>query len=136
MTKIGIVGSRRRDTEEDFRQCEKIFLSLYKEGDEIISGGCPKGGDRMAEVIAKKYGIPIKIYFPNWEKHGKAAGFVRNTKIAEESDVLIAIVASDRAGGTEDTIKKADKLGKKIILVPPLNSVSDSNFDPSSLPIE
>ena len=65
MKKIGIVGSRRRNTEEDFEQCEKIFLSIYKEGDELISGGCPKGGDEFCFQIAKKFGIPIKIYFPN-----------------------------------------------------------------------
>ena len=135
MTKIGIIGSRRRDTVEDFDQCEKIFLSIYKEGDEIVSGGCNKGGDRCAEIIAKKYGIPIKIYFPNWTKHGKAAGFVRNTKIAEDSDVLICVVASDRTGGTENTIKKAEKLNKKIIIVPPLNTTKENDFDPSSLNI-
>jgi len=137
MTKIGIVGSRRRNTEEDFKQCEKIFLSIYKEGDEIISGGCPKGGDEFAFQIAKKYGIPIKIYFPNWEKHGKAAGFVRNTKIAEDSHVIIACAHSDRRGGTEDTLKKAEKLGKKIIIVPSFepspSKISDLNLDISSL---
>lgn len=133
MTKIGIVGSRRRDTEEDFEQCKKIFLSIYKEGDEIVSGGCPRGGDRFAEILAKKYGIPIKIYFPNWEKHGKAAGFVRNTCVAEDSDILIAVAAPDRKGGTENTIHKAEKMGKKIVLVPSPNSTNDSDFDPSSL---
>jgi predicted Rossmann fold nucleotide-binding protein DprA/Smf involved in DNA uptake len=136
MTKYGIVGSRRRDTEEDFKQCEKIFLSFYKEGDEIVSGGCPKGGDRFAEIIAKRYGIPIKIYFPNWDKHGKAAGFVRNTKIAEDSDIIIAVAAADRTGGTEDTIKKAEKLNKKIVIVPPLSSTSNSNTATSDSDID
>lgn len=136
--KFGIVGSRRRNAEEDFKLCERIFLAFYKEGDEIVSGGCPNGGDRFAEIIAKKYGIPIKIYFPNWEKHGKAAGFVRNTKIAEDSDTIIAVSHADRKGGTEDTIKKAEKLGKKIIIVPPISNVivdnsSDSDVDISSL---
>jgi hypothetical protein len=30
---------------------------------------------------------------------------------------LIALVASDRTGGTEDTVRKAKKLRKKVILV-------------------
>lgn len=35
-----------------------------------------------------------------------------------EADVLIACVAEDRKGGTEDTIKKFQKLGKtQLILV-------------------
>lgn len=114
---FGIVGSRRRDSEGDFRQCEGIFLSLYRDGDRIVSGGCPKGGDRFAEAIAKKHQIPITIYYAQWEKHGKSAGFVRNTNIAEDCDTLVAVVAKDRTGGTEDTIRKAKNLGKRIVIV-------------------
>ena len=40
----------------------------------------------------------------------RGAGFVRNGDIAKDSDVLIACVAPDRTGGTEDTIKKFLKL--------------------------
>jgi hypothetical protein len=116
--KIGIVGSRRRNSEEDFKQCEKVFLSNYEEGDELISGGCKKGGDLFCEIIARKYGIPIKIYFPNWNKLGKRAGFIRNTNIAEDSDIIIALLPQgEKSNGTEDTIRKASLLGKKIILV-------------------
>ena len=102
---IGIVGSRRRDSENDFKLCEAKFKELYEEGDEIVSGGCPKGGDRFAERIAKKYGLGIKIYFPDWNK-GKTAGFTRNTFIARDANELIACCAEDRTGGTEDTVKK------------------------------
>jgi len=135
VARIGIIGSRRRNTGEDFRVCENAFLSAYKEGDELVSGGCPKGGDEFCYQIAKKYGIPIKIYFPNWDKYGKGAGFVRNTKIAEDSDIIIAVVHPDRSGGTEDTIKKAEKLGKKIILVPAvqLDKVDDIPVFDSSI---
>jgi hypothetical protein len=103
---IGIVGSRRRDSDEDFKQCEKIFLSIYEPGDEIVSGGCPKGADRFAEVLAKKHQTPIKIYYAQWNKLGRGAGFARNTDIARDADELIAVVAEDRKGGTEDTVKK------------------------------
>jgi len=103
---IGIVGSRRRDTKEDYWEVLQAFQELYSKGDVIVSGGCPQGGDRFAEIIAKEYDIPIKLYRAEWEKYGRGAGFIRNTDIARESDVLIACVAEDRIGGTEDTIKK------------------------------
>ena len=106
MSVIGIVGSRRRDTEEDYKLVEKQFLVIYQEGDIIVSGGCHEGGDRFAERIAKKFGLTIVIHYPNWKKHGRGAGFVRNTKIADNAGKLIACVAADRTGGTEDTIKK------------------------------
>lgn len=114
---IGIVGSRRRDSLDDFRLCEKEFLKHYQKGDIIVSGGCPKGGDKFAEMLAFKHDVEIKIHPANWDKYGKAAGFKRNTYIAEDADIIIAVVAADRTGGTEDTLKKASKMGKTIYLV-------------------
>jgi hypothetical protein len=123
MKRIGIIGSRRRDSKEDYELCLKEFEKVYEYGDEIVSGGCPKGGDRFAEVIAKKKQLPIKIYYAQWNKIGRGAGFARNTDIAKDSDVIIAVVSADRKGGTEDTIKKAEKMGKEIILVPQNNKI-------------
>ena len=104
--RIGIIGSRRRNSPGDYYSVERKFLQIYKKGDTLISGGCSKGGDRFAEIIADKFDISIKIFPADWEKYGKGAGFVRNTDIAKESDILIACVSEDRTGGTEDTIKK------------------------------
>jgi hypothetical protein len=137
MKTIGIVGSRRRDSEADYEATLQIFLDHYEPGDELVSGGCPKGGDRFAEVIAKKCQVPIKIYYAQWNKLGRGAGFARNTNIAEDADVLIAVVASDRKGGTEDTVKKAKKMGKEIVLVPLPDTVPADEIDlnPDSLAV-
>ena len=134
MKKIGIIGSRRRDTLPDYKACCEVFFSLYEEGDIVVSGGCPQGGDKFAELIAKDLGLTeengkLILHLAKWRVDGKyirAAGFIRNTYIAEDSDVIIAVVAEDRKGGTEDTIKKAEKMGKTIILVDPL----EIEYDP------
>jgi len=119
--KIGIIGSRRRNTEEDLNKVTKVFNKLKSEYSEIsiVSGGATKGGDKFAEIIACLQNIPIKIYYPDWNIYGRIAGFIRNTDIAKESDILIACVHEDRLGGTEDTIKKFKKFHprEKIILV-------------------
>jgi hypothetical protein len=115
---IRIVGSRRRKYESDFHKVKNAFWNVYEHGDEIVSGGCPEGGDRFAEIIAKESQVPIKIYYAQWGKLGKSAGFQRNGLIVKDADVLIACVAEDRKGGTEDTIKKFEKLNKgKVYLV-------------------
>ncbi len=114
---IGIVGSRRRDSIIDFNACAKAFLNIYKRGDKIVSGGCPKGGDRFAEDLARTYGVTIIIHHADWERKGRGAGIARNTDIARDCDVLIAVVAEDRTGGTEDTVKKVLKLGKQVVYV-------------------
>jgi len=117
LKKIGIIGSRTRDSGLAFDLVKKKFLSIYEEGDQIVSGGCPKGGDRFAELIAKQLGIPILIFYPNWNKYKRGAGFVRNRDIANESDCIIACAATDRTGGTEDTIKKFEKLNRGEVYV-------------------
>jgi hypothetical protein len=106
MKTIGVIGTRRKDGYDDFyRVCEK-FYEIYKVGDTICSGLCPKGADRFAVIIQKEENIPY-LWFPaDWKKYGKKAGFERNIDIAICSDVLIAMVADDRTGGTEDTINK------------------------------
>jgi len=122
MKTIGIIGSRRRNENSDLRSCIEVFKTVYKKGDKIVSGGCPQGGDRFAEVIAEHLGLTVEngyliLHEANWKKYGRGAGFQRNGYIAEDSDVLIAVVSPDRTGGTEDTITKAQKLGKRIVLV-------------------
>ncbi len=113
---IAIVGSRRRTSVEDRALLVAKFAEIYNEGDWIVSGGCPTGADAYAEAIAKTMGITIIIHYPDWNK-GKWAGLARNTDIAKTCDIVLAMPAYDRTGGTEDTIKKAEKLGKEIILV-------------------
>ncbi len=82
-----------------------------------MSGGCPQGADNFAETIAKKMQVPITIHYAAWNRLGKRAGFARNGDIAAEADVLIACVAPDRTGGTEDTIRKFIHLKKDDLIL-------------------
>lgn len=111
---IGVIGSRRRDTDLDYAKTRKVFWSVAKRGDLIVSGGCAKGGDRFAECIAKKDACPIRIHRPDQTQWNpllpyRAAyaviAYARNVLIANDADVLIAVIAEDRKGGTEHTIK-------------------------------
>ncbi len=115
---IGIIGTRKRNSKKDFELTKLQFLKIYNPGDIICSGLCPKGGDNFAVILAKQFNIET-LWFPaEWKKYSRAAGFIRNSDIAKNSDILIAIVSNDRTGGTEDTIKKYLKLGKtKLILI-------------------
>lgn len=114
---IGIVGSRRRTSDEDYVALLTAFDRVYRKGDRIVSGGCPRGADYWAEVIARQRGITITIHYADWEGAlGKGAGFHRNTFIAEDADVLIALVAEDRTGGTEDTVTKSLLRHREVIL--------------------
>lgn len=143
MKYIGIVGSRRRNTFEDYDLIVDALESVYDTGDVMISGGCKQGADSFAKDININTNGAVRLieFLPDSQKreylikeknvpHRAAHAIVnneRNTLIAERSDILIACVASDRKGGTEDTIKKflkkinlteaeAINLGKLIII--------------------
>ena len=107
MKVIGIIGTRRKNNHQTHLPLvEAEFLKLYQPEDKICSGLCPKGADQFAVILAAKYKVK-GIWLPaNWEEFGKEAGFLRNTDIARTSDFLIALVADDRTGGAEDTVKK------------------------------
>lgn len=115
--RIGIVGTRTRDSIVDLQLTIEAFRKIHRPGDMIVSGGCPQGGDRFAELIARKRGLVMTTYYPDWDGVGRGAGFARNQDIADNCDILIAVVSIERKGGTEDTIARAQKLGKQIILV-------------------
>lgn len=130
MKKIGIIGTRRRDTPMIRKLIEEKFWEIYEEGDMIISGGCPKGGDKFAEQIAKSEGIPILTIYPDYKRFKQGAPMIRNSAIAKNSDFIIACVVKPedgvdkvlerKKGGTEDTLKKFVKntdSSKMIILV-------------------
>lgn len=115
---IGVVGSRRRNSYEDFELCLAAIHVLYVPGDLIVSGGCKKGADRFAEQIAEQWELPIRIHYPQFDLYDvPICYFARNTLIAKDCDELIAIVALDRTGGTEDTVRKAERLGKRVWVV-------------------
>lgn len=115
---IGIVGSRRRNTQEDYYKLEQLlFNEIYNTGDWFVSGGCPTGADHMAEEIAEEYAIPMIIHYADWDKHGRAAGHIRNLDIARDCTMLVALPAPDRTGGTESTIAEALRLRREVILI-------------------
>ena len=122
MKTIGIIGSRSRNTNEDQMAIWIEFKKFYDIGDRICSGGCPKGGDRFAELIAARIGLTkenggLIIHYPKPVPKGSPkyvyakVNYERNTLIARDSDILIACVSLDRIGGTEDTIKKWKRFG-------------------------
>ena len=80
---------------------------------EIIHGGA-SGADNLADVWAKSMGIPIKEFKADWEKHGRAAGPIRNQQMIEYKPDLV--VAFPGGKGTADMIKKA-KTNKIPILI-------------------
>jgi len=73
---------------------------------QVISGGAT-GPDSLGAQWALQNGIPVVTVLPDWKTHGKAAGPIRNSKMLEQADAVIAIW-DGKSRGTMDTIHKAD----------------------------
>jgi len=111
---IAIVGSRGIN---DYELVKRIFNKYYGESDVslIVSGGA-KGVDTMAEKLADELKINKLIFHPDWDKHGKAAGFIRNKNIVENADEVLAFW-DGLSKGTKYTIGLANDAKKKVIVV-------------------
>ena len=81
----------------------------------LISGGA-RGADRLAERFADEHNLKKIIHKPDWNKCGRAAGFMRNAKIIADSDVLVAFW-DGKSRGTKDSIEKARKKNITVITV-------------------
>lgn len=111
---LAMVGGR------DFYNLEaslKLFdkMSARYKICRIVSGGAT-GADHIAEMVAALRHIPIIRYLPNWKKHGRAAGPIRNELIVENSDIVIAFW-DGVSKGTKSTIDISIKMRKLIYVI-------------------
>lgn len=110
--KIAILGTR---TFNDVSYFESVIGSIISEDDTIISGGA-RGTDSLAEKYAYDHNIPIQIFKADWNKYGKAAGFIRNDEIWRETDIGV-IFWDGESKGTAHSIQLAEKYQKNLLIV-------------------
>lgn len=110
--KLAIVGCRHYNDYHRF--CSELAAYDMKNV-EIVSGGCT-GVDKLAEKYAHEKRIPVTIFHANWNKFGRRAGPIRNKKLVEYSDAVIAFW-DGKSTGTKNTINIAKKEGKPIVIV-------------------
>jgi hypothetical protein len=84
---------------------------------EIVSGGA-QGVDFLAETYAKKKAFKFTEFKADWDKHGRGAGFIRNTEMANYADALVA-VWDGKSRGTFHMMGEMMKLGKRIFVYCP-----------------
>jgi hypothetical protein len=81
---------------------------------EIISGGAV-GVDTLAGDYARKFGYSLTEIKPDYSRHGMGAPLKRNTEMAQQGDVLIAIW-DGVSRGTQHMINEMKKLNKPIFI--------------------
>jgi len=102
---VAVIGSR---SFSDYKILEET-LDTTTGLSQIVSGGS-KGADSLAEEYAEKRQIPIVIFKPDWKQYGKGAGIVRNRKIIEVADMVVAFW-DGKSKGTANSLTMAKSKG-------------------------
>jgi hypothetical protein len=108
--KLAVIGSR---TFDDYQIVKEELDSLSFS--TIVSGGA-KGADSLAARYAKENNKKLIVFLPDWEKFGKSAGMIRNKKIVDHCDELIAFWNGE-SKGTSNSINLATKQNKLIKII-------------------
>ncbi|MBR7161812.1 MAG: hypothetical protein IKD07_05295 [Clostridia bacterium] len=86
------------------------------EGTTLIISGGASGIDDLAEKYADRKRLSKLIIRPQYNIYGRAAPLKRNEKMLELCDMAL-IIWDGYSRGTEYTLRYAEKLGKKVILI-------------------
>lgn len=109
--KLAVVGSRAFPNEAMVR----AFVQTLPRDWEVVSGGAP-GPDTWAVSEAEERGLNRCVFYADWFKGDKLAGFRRNTLVVNYADAVVAFVAG-KASGTMDTVKKAVAQHKAVFVL-------------------
>jgi hypothetical protein len=103
--RIGIVGSRHFPS----REVVRLFLTSIPQDTVIVSGGA-EGVDSWSVEIGRSLGMETLVFQPDWQRHGRKAGPIRNAVIVGNIDELVAFW-DGQSRGTLNTVALAAEAG-------------------------
>lgn len=120
--RVLVCGSR--DWDDRSAVSAALFGQFALAGDDpdvvVIEGGA-RGADACAAEWARNFASEHEQYPARWDKHGKAAGPIRNQQMLDEGKPEIVVAFKDRfqrdeigatpRGGTEDMVRRAKAAG-------------------------
>lgn len=124
--KLIIAGPRDYADYEKVKWEANLFINSSvpdHEEIEIVSCGCDVPGvltftredgskvygvDGLGERFAKENGYPVKLFLADWNKHGKAAGPIRNGEAVKYGTHALVLTRPD-ARGSNNMLKQASK---------------------------
>lgn len=113
-------GRAYRDRDRVFTELNKLCGEISDEHPlgtiplHIIHGGCPTGADHFADDYAVVHWCGLSVYDADWEKHGRAAGPIRNQQMIDEGKPDL-VVAFPGGPGTADMVKRARRAGVEVL---------------------
>lgn len=111
--RILVAGSRAFDDRDLLYMILNEKVPVNRIGLDTIIQGFSKGPDRMAYDWARFRRLDIETYLPDWRKHGKAAGPIRNKEMIYSKPDLVLIFYGPygETRGTKNTEDLAREAG-------------------------
>lgn len=98
-----------------FSDAESVAAELESYSGSItalINGGA-KGADAHALAWAAMRDVPIELYMPDWNRHDRSAGPIRNQRMIDEGKPDL-VIAFPGGRGTADMVGRARKAGIEV----------------------
>ena len=117
MYKVIIAGTRTFNDYEMLEDtCDRLLVNKRQTHKVCIVSGTANGADKLGERYARKRGMGILFFKPDWDREGRRAGIVRNCEMARNADGLIAFW-DGKSRGTAHMIGEARRLGLSVRVV-------------------
>lgn len=98
--------------------CDALDKAGIYEGIVTVVTGGARGADRLAESVARELGWAVESHPADWDKNGKAAGFIRNQGMVDAgAAVCVALLVRGLpCRGTKDCMRRAGKAGIPVLV--------------------
>lgn len=99
----------------------KLDYYLQKQDKVLIVHGGANGADKCAAMYAKDKNIETKVFLPDWNKHGKKAGILRNIAMFEYASQFqnrgCVVFWDGTSKGTKNDIELSEKYNVPLRIV-------------------
>lgn len=113
-----VAGGRKfTDTILMVQEIRKLAMEGHIEADSTLICGMARGADMAAYCVWRDiFDLPIMKFPADWDAEPRRAGYIRNEKMAQYADVLIAFWDGE-SRGTKHMIETMHKLGKPVYVI-------------------
>lgn len=115
--RVIIAGTRTLWVSPQFIK-EILYQHKIKQMSEVVCGGA-NGMDAAGKNFAQKFNIPVEMFEvkkEDWDKHGRAAGPMRNKRMANYGDILL-LIWDGKSRGSASMKQEMLNVQKRIIEV-------------------
>ena len=115
--RVIIAGTRSFNDYELLRDsCNNLLSEKQRTHTVVVISGTARGADQIGERYARERGFQLRRFPAKWEQYGKSAGHIRNAKMADNADALIAFWDGE-SKGTKNMIDNARRKGLEVRVV-------------------